>query len=409
MPRNIVGVDPQKFPWLDLNRYTFCLGAESGGILYLAGQTASEYDPAVGSVVCKGDLLDQTRVIYEKLGVVLEAAGMSFDNVVQTVDYIDPAALPQYRETGAIRREFLGGTPVGSTGICVERLLRPDALLEVSAVAVLEGKRAVNPGYDRYGALTYVPGVVAGDTLWTSGFVGNNEVDGQPSFPQDTGVQMGLTYDIVSTVLDAAGAVPSDVVKTLEYIAPQAWLQYDDGAAESRREFFKGDYPANTSITVNRLLRPEGHVEVEAVAVLGGNREEIQVPGWQPGYGGATYVPGVKKGRMLQLSAQAGVDHKTGSGVAPFDIVAQAEQAYGNLARVLAEAGYSIDDVVNTIEWVPPNGLSAYRRVGEVRRKFFGDSFPSATGVSMHRIRRPGPRDRLVPELLFEVTAVAIV
>ena len=409
MPRNIIEVDPQKFPWLDLNRYTFCLGSESGGILYLAGQTASEYDPAVGGVVCKGDLLDQTRVIYEKLGVVLEAAGMSFDNVVQTVDYIDPAALPQYRETGAIRREFLGGTPVGSTGICVERLLRPDALLEVSAVAVSGEKRAVNPGYDRYGALTYVPGVIAGDTLWTSGFVGNEEVDGQASFPQGTGRQMGLTYEIVGSVLAAAGAAPSDVVKTLEYVSPQAWLQYDGAAADSRREFFKGAYPANTGITVNRLLRPEGHVEVEAVAVMGGNREEIQVPGWDPSYGDATYVPGVKKGRMLQLSAQAGIDHTTATGVAPFEIVAQAEQAYGNLARVLAEGGYSLDDVVNTIEWVPPNGLSAYRRVGEVRRKFFGDSFPSATGVSMHRIRRPGPPDRLVPELLFEVTAVAIV
>ena len=409
MPRNIVEVDPEKFPWLDLNRYTFCLGAESGGILYLAGQTASEYDPAAGGVVCKGDLLAQTRVIYEKLGVILEAAGMSFDNVVQTVDYIDPSALPQYRETGAIRREFLGGTPVGATGICVERLLRPDALLEVSAVAVSGEKRPVNPGYDRYGALTYVPGVIAGDTLWTSGFVGNDEVDGQASFPQDTGRQMGLTYGIVGSVLESAGAVPSDVVKTLEYISPQAWLQYDAGAAKARGEFFNGVYSANTGITVNRLLRPEGHVEVEAVAVLGGNREEIHVPGWEASYGNATHVSGIKKGRMLQPSAQAGVDHTTASVVAPFDIVAQAEQAYSNLARVLAEGGYSMDDVVNTIEWVPPNGLSTYRRVGEVRRKYFGDSFPSATGVSMHRIRRPGPSDRLIPELLFEVTAVAIV
>ena len=409
MPRNIVEVDPQKFPWLDLNRYTFCLGAESGGILYLAGQTASEYNPDAGGVVCKGDLLDQTRVIYQKLGVILEAAGMSFDNVVQTVDYIDPSALPQYRETGAIRREFLGGTPVGSTGICVERLLRPDALLEVSAVAVRGEKRAVNPGYDRYGALTYVPGVIAGDTLWTSGFIGNEEVGGQASFPQDTGRQMGLTYEIVGSVLEAAGAVPSDVIKALEYVAPQAWLQYDGGAAESHREFFKGEYPATTGITVNRLLRPEGHVEVEAVAVLGGNREEIRVPGWEPSYSGATHVPGAKKSRMLQLSGQAGVDHTTASVVAPFDIVAQADQAYSNLARVLAEGGYSMDDVVNTIEWVPPNGLSTYRRVGEVRRKYFGDSYPSATGVSMHRIRRPGPTDRLIPELLFEVTAVALV
>ncbi len=409
MPRNIIEVDPEKFPWLDLHRYTFCLGAESGGILYLAGQTASEYDPALGAVVCKGDLVDQTRVIYEKLAVILDAAGMSFDNVVQTVDYIDPTALPQYRDTGPIRREFLGGTSVGATGVCVERLLRPDALLEVSAVAVQGEKRAVNPGYDRYGALTYVPGVIAGGTLWTSGFVGSEEVEGQPSFPQDTGRQMELTYGIVGSVLQAAGATPSDVVKTLEYVSPQAWLQYDAGSAEARREFFDGKYSANTGITVNRLLRPEGHVEVEAVAVLGGAREEIRVPGWEATYSCSTQFPGVKKGRMLQLSAQAGVDHTTGTGIAPFDIVAQAEQAYANLARVLAEAGYSMNDVVNTIEWVPPNGLPAYRRVGEVRRKFFGDSFPSATGISMHRIRRPGPMDRLIPELLFEVTAVALV
>ena len=86
MSKNIIEVDPVKFPWLDLNRYTFCMGAENAGILYLSGQTASEYDPQQGRVVCKGDLLDQTRVIYEKLAVVLEAAGMGFDNVVQTVD-----------------------------------------------------------------------------------------------------------------------------------------------------------------------------------------------------------------------------------------------------------------------------------------------------------------------------------
>ena len=42
---------------------------------------------------------------------------------------------------------------------------------------------------------------------------------------------------------------------------------------------------------------------------------------------------------MLQLSAQAGVDHTTVTGVGLFDIVAQVEQAYSNLARVLAEGG----------------------------------------------------------------------
>ena len=413
MSRNIVEVDPKRFPWLDLNRYTFCMATEQAGIVYLSGQTASEFEPAAGRVVCKGDLLEQTRVIFEKLGVVLEAAGMSFDNVVQTVDYIDPTALPQYRETGEIRREFLRGSPVASTGICVERLLRSDALLEVSAVAVAGEKTVIDPGWERYGQLTYAPGVECGDTLWLSGFVGSEDVDGRPTYPRDTARQLELTYGLVGQVLAAAGSGPGDIVKSLEYVSPQALLGYED-TGTVRREFYQSEdrqglYPATTGIPVNRLLRPEGHVEVETVAVKGGARQDIAVDEWAAGETYAARHPGVKKGRLLQLSGQSGVDHETGSQVGRFDIAAQAEQAYSNLAQVMAAGGYSMDDVVNTIEWVAPNGLNSYRRIGEVRRKYFGDRFPSATGVVMHRIRRPGPATEPMPDLLFEVTAVAIV
>ncbi|MCH8297849.1 MAG: RidA family protein [Chloroflexi bacterium] len=401
MSKNIIEVDPDKFPWLDLNRYTFCLGAENSGILYLSGQTASEYDPKQGRVVCKGDLLDQTRVIYEKLAVVLEAAGMGFQNVVQTVDYIDATALPLYRQTGAIRKQYLGDTPVGATGICVERLLRPDAFIEVSMVAMKGEKKPINPGWDRYGQLTYVPAVEVDNIVWTSGFLGSETVDGQAHYPQDTARQVELTYGIIGEVLAAAGAGPEDVVKTLDYISPQSLLQYPN-TAEVRRDFFGETFPASTSIPVNRLLRPDGHVEIEVVAVKGGTREEIRVPEWEQNYGGLTQNAGVRKGRLLQISGQSSLDHATGATVGGYDIVAQSEQAYRNIARIMDEGGYSMDDIVNTIEWVAPNGMMDYRKVGEVRRKYFGDRFPSATGVSMHQILGR-------PEQLIEVTAVAVV
>ncbi len=401
MSKNIVEVDPAKFPWLDLNRYTFCMGAENSGILYLSGQTASEYDQESGRVVCKGDLLDQTRVIYEKLAVVLEAAGMGFENVVQTVDYIDATALPLYRQTGAIRQEYLKGTPLGATGICIERLLRSDAFIEVSMVAMKGEKKPINPGWDRYGQLTYVPGVEVEDTVWTSGFVGSENVNGQSNYPQDTARQVDLTYGIISKVLVDAGAGPEDVVKTLDYISPQCLLQYPN-TADVRRKFFGERFPASTNIPVNRLLRPDGHVETEVVAVKGGVREEIRVPEWEQNYGGLTQNAGVKKGCLLQISGQSSVDHATGTTVGGYDIVAQTEQAYSNIARIMDEGGYSMDDIVNTIEWVAPNGMMDYRKVGEVRRKYFGDRFPSATGVSMHQILGR-------PEQLIEVTAVAVV
>ncbi len=405
MTRNVIEIDPQKFPWLDLNRYTFCMGAENAGIYYLSGQTASEYYPREGKVVCKGDLVEQTKVIYEKLGVVLEAAGLGFQHVVQTVDYVDPVALPQYRLTGDIRRQYLAGSPVAATGICVERLLRSDALMEVSVVAMKGEKKVINPGWDRYDQLTFVPGVEVDDVVWLSGFIGyeegkDQEGNEQRYYPKQTDRQVGLAYDVIGEVLKEAGSQPGDVVKSLDYISPQALLQYRDTGA-TRRSFYEGRYPAATGILINRLLHPDGHVEVETVAVKGGEREEVRIPEWDRRYQRLTYHPAVKKGRMLHLSGQAAVDHPTAQSVGGYDMASQADKAYDNISRVLAAAGCSMDDVVNTIEWIAPNGLMGYRDVQEVRRKHFGNSFPSATGVMVHQILRP--------ELLIEVTAVAIV
>ena len=398
MGRNVVPVDPEKFPWLDIRRYTFSMAVESQGVVYLSGQSASVYDPVAGRVVCKGGLVEQTRLIYEKIGVVLEAAGLAFQNVVKTVDYLDPVALPHYRQTADVRREYLRG-PVASTGVCVQRLLRRDALIEISAVAMAGDKRVVSAvGTDQN--LTFAPAVESGEVVWLSGLVGHEEVDGQRHYPQDTRRQLELAYQTVGGVLEAAGARPSDIVSSLEYVDPQAFLGYPD-AEGVRREFFGDVLPADSGVVVNRLLRPEGHVELEAVAIKGGERQQIVLPEWQDQYEGANAVPGTKKGRLLHISGQLSVDHSTGESVGGFDVAAQAEQAYRNVSQVLAAAGYSLDDVVNTIEWVAPNGVMGYREVQEVRRKLFGQDFPSATGVIAHRFIRP--------DLLFQVTAVAVV
>ena len=168
-----------------------------------------------------------------------------------------------------------------------------------------------------------------------------------------------------------------------------------------RSKFYGDQYPAATGIVANRLLSPYGHVEVETVAVKGGSREEIRIAQWEGRYSRLTHVAGIKKGRLLYISGQSSVDHTTNENIGGFDMAAQADQIYSNIAQVLNTAGYSMNDVVNTIEWVAPNGLMGYRGVQEVRRKHFGDNFPAATGVIIHRMLRP--------ELLMEVSALAVV
>lgn len=404
MAKNIIEVSPEKFPWLDPSRYTFAMGVEKNGTLYLAGQTASTYYKGEG-VLCKGDILEQTKVVMEKLGVVLDAAGMSFDDVVKTVDYINPQGLAKYKHTAAIRRQYLGDGPVASTGICVDSLLRPDALIEINAIAVKGGKERILPAgaeFDRYKQLTFAPAVKSGKTVWLSGVIGfQRDSEGNRVYSQDTATQVEHAYAEMGATLKTAGATPKDVVQSIDYIAPQALLQYRN-TGKVRKEFFSGTYPTATGIQVNRLLRPTGHVEIELTAVIDTPREEIRIPSWEKRYEQLTYVPALKVGNQVYFSGQGSVDHSSGqSVVADMDVVAQARRAYQNIAETCAAAGISMDDIVNTIEFMPPNAVEGYRGVGQVRREIFGDRFPAATGVLMHNLLRP--------ELMFEVVAVALV
>ena len=81
------------------------------------------------------DIVEQTREIFRKFDRLLRAAGGSCDDIVQTVDYY--TTTENYTKTAAVRREFFRTARPTSTGVQVVGLLRKDALIEISAVAVL--------------------------------------------------------------------------------------------------------------------------------------------------------------------------------------------------------------------------------------------------------------------------------
>ena len=105
-----------------------------GNQVYVAGQTAVDER---GNVVGKGDIDAQARQVFRNLQKCLEAAGANFDQVVKLNIYSTDldAHLPALTK---IRREFFPREPVASTTIQVPRLVHPDWLLEIEAVAVLE-------------------------------------------------------------------------------------------------------------------------------------------------------------------------------------------------------------------------------------------------------------------------------
>jgi enamine deaminase RidA (YjgF/YER057c/UK114 family) len=78
-----------------------------------------------------------------------------------------------------------------------------------------------------------------------------------------------------------------------------------------------------------------------------------------------------------------------GSGLErPGDIVHQARVIYERLGEVLRLAGCDFGDVVATREFITTT--DGYRETAAIRREFFREPFPAATGVIVAGLLRPG-------------------
>ena len=117
--------------WSD--KITFSPAVRAGPLLFISGHTAVDENL---NIVGKGDIVAQTRYIFQKFEAILATAGATFDNIVETTEYF--LTLEDYRRTADIRREFFKGPPYpAATGVLVAGLIRPDALIEIKATAVL--------------------------------------------------------------------------------------------------------------------------------------------------------------------------------------------------------------------------------------------------------------------------------
>ena len=113
-------------------RYTFSPALRVGNLLFISGTTATDEG---GQLVAPGDIVGQTRYIFEKFAALLAAAGGGFEHIVETTEYI--TTTENYRGTADVRRAIFRPPYPTATGVIVAGLLRPGALIEISAVAVL--------------------------------------------------------------------------------------------------------------------------------------------------------------------------------------------------------------------------------------------------------------------------------
>ena len=106
-----------------------------GNMVFISGQIP--IDPQ-GNIVGKGDVAAQTTQVYEIIKGLLEEIGGSLDNVVKlTTFYVNAEDFAKMAEVR--KGYFQGGHLAASSAFCVTALAHAEALVEVEAIAILDG------------------------------------------------------------------------------------------------------------------------------------------------------------------------------------------------------------------------------------------------------------------------------
>ena len=101
---------------------------ESGGFLFLSGQVPLRPD---GSGMVKGTIEEETRQVFANIQVVLKACGVSLDDVVKAVVFLDD--LNNFNAFNKVYREYFAENPPARSCVQVARL-PGDAKVEIEVV-----------------------------------------------------------------------------------------------------------------------------------------------------------------------------------------------------------------------------------------------------------------------------------
>ena len=110
-----------------------------GELAFIAGQVAID---AKGNPVGVGDLVAQVNQVFANLGLILEDLGTDFESIVQFTTFLTQAdSIPTWMtaRSAIFPKLFPGGKYPPNTLLVIDRLVKPEFLLEVEAIARVPG------------------------------------------------------------------------------------------------------------------------------------------------------------------------------------------------------------------------------------------------------------------------------
>jgi enamine deaminase RidA (YjgF/YER057c/UK114 family) len=374
-------VEPIRPVELGTGKVRFAQGIKAGRWVFATGVMAQDFTSGIAPDVLAARAPHagapkrekEAARIFENLDAVLRAAGGERRNLVRTDQYYTTVkAVPAYQ---AVRREFLGGRIPPSTSIAQKGLLLPGADINIQAIAVIPAK-GFEPEHLKHEHLKgrptsgYSPALTVGDFVFIPGCtamaIGDEprrngmaaaalmaegaQWGGQP-------VKLEAEFIITQRIapsLQLAGARLEDVVHAQIYLTEpedcsafnEVWVRHFGNAG-----------PAFSIIPcIEHGLAPyDGNIEINVMAVRSGGATRKQPIDAGVVTAFRTQPQAIRAGDLLCLSGLMAIDRDGLVAAADVDprqprfsssVDAQADCIIGNVEKLCAAAGTSLDNVV---------------------------------------------------------------
>ena len=103
-----------------------------GKLVFVSGMTSRRPDGTIAGI---GDIEAQTRQVCENIKSAVEAAGGIMDDVVRVDVYV--RNIEHFEKIHKVRREYFKAPAPASTMVEVTKMVSPEYLIEISAIALV--------------------------------------------------------------------------------------------------------------------------------------------------------------------------------------------------------------------------------------------------------------------------------
>jgi 2-iminobutanoate/2-iminopropanoate deaminase len=392
-----------------------------GNLIFVSGCTGQ--DTITGKPTAE-KFEDQMIMALDKVKMAMEEAGSSMENIIKTVMLVKQLSdYPKMRKTEVEYYQkhapYLVENPPASTFIAPASLARPEFLIEIDVIGVVNrkapdwnvkyyaeywgGKKLAYPQVPKEHP-KFARTEVVGNLVIVSGCEALNH-DTVKVETNDFKEQTRIVLEKIRVGMAETGGSIENLVKTYVLLKDiKDYPQY----REMEQEFFKKhapglakNPPASTVINASSLALPEFLVEVEAFGVI-----DKKVPGWTTKYypGGKEASSSASAGNLLFLSGCDGSNPKTGK-METNVVEQQINIALDKVKTALEGAGSSMEKVVKTFMLL--KRLEDYPKMRKTEVEYYQkhaphlvDNPPVSTFMQLSSMTNP--------EALFEIDVTAV-